>query len=255
MNKQHNQKPFLYENKNSDTIVIFIHGILEGPNQFKSFADIVYNKGFSYSAILLNGHGGSGKKFANSSKSKWINSVEKEISKYKDNYKNIILVGHSMGAILSILLSLKYKNKVKALILMSTPLKIHIQFNMIVIGIKVALGRIKYEDILTKYAYNALSVERSSPTTYIKWIPRYNDLFILINKVKKELKNISIPTLIIHTKNDEFVSNKSLNLFYRNLNNDYKIITLEKSGHFYYDECELERVLKSFGKFLTYIVN
>lgn len=255
MSKQHNQQPFLYENKNSDTIVIFIHGILEGPNQFKSFADIVYNKGFSYSAILLNGHGGSGKKFANSSKNRWINSVEEELLKYKDNYKNIILVGHSMGALLSILLSLKYKNKVKALILMSTPLKVHIQFDMIIIAIKIALGRIKYEDVLTKCAYNALSVERSSPTTYIKWIPRYNDLFILINKVKKKLKNISIPALIIHTKNDELVSNKSLNLFYRKLNNDYKVITLEKSGHFYYDEYELEIVLKSFEKFLDYIVN
>ncbi|WP_296649282.1 alpha/beta hydrolase [Romboutsia sp. 13368] len=152
-------------------------------------------------------------------------------------------------------MTLKYKNKVKALILMATPLKVHIQFNMIIIGIKIALGRIKYEDILTRYAYNSLSVERSSTKTYIKWIPRYNDLFILINKVKKQLKNISIPTLIIHTKNDELVSNKSLNLFYRKLKNDYKVITLENSGHFYYDEYELEIVLKSFGKFLDYIVN
>ncbi|MBQ6631504.1 MAG: alpha/beta hydrolase, partial [Romboutsia sp.] len=125
----------------------------------------------------------------------------------------------------------------------------------IIIAIKIALGRIKYEDVLTKCAYNALSVDRSSPTTYIKWIPRYNDLFILINKVKKKLKNISIPALIIHTKNDELVSNKSLNLFYRKLNNNYKVITLEKSGHFYYDEYELEIVLKLFGKFLDYIVN
>ena len=38
--------------------------------------------------------------------------------------------------------------------------------------------------------------------------------------VKRELKNIAIPTLIIHTKKDELVSNKSLNLFYKNLKND-----------------------------------
>lgn len=112
--------------------------------------------------------------------------MEEKILKYKDNYKNIILVGHSMGGLLSILLSLKYKNKVKALILMSTPLNVHIQLDMIIICIKIDLGRIKYKDILTKYAYNALSVERSSLTTYIKCIPRYNDLFILIKKSKKK---------------------------------------------------------------------
>ena len=69
--KKYSQAPFLYENKESNTMVIFIHGILEGPKQFK--------------------------KFANSSMKKWINSVEKEILKYKDKYENIILVGHSMG--------------------------------------------------------------------------------------------------------------------------------------------------------------
>lgn len=46
-----------------------------------------------------------------------------------------------------------------------------------------------------------------------------------------------------------------MNLFYRKLNNDSKVITLEKSGYFYYDGYELEIVLKSFGNFLDYIVN
>ena len=76
--KKYSQTPFLYENKESNTMVIFIHGILEGPKQFRKFTEVVYNKGFSYSAILLDGHGGSGKKFANSSMKKWINSVEKD---------------------------------------------------------------------------------------------------------------------------------------------------------------------------------
>ena len=218
--KKYSQAPFLYENKESNTMVIFIHGILEGPKQFRKFTEVVYNKGFSYSAILLDGHGGSGKKFANSSMKKWINSVEKEILKYKDKYENIILVGHSMGGLLSILLSLKYKNKVKSLILISTPLKVHVRFDMMISSIKIALGKIKDEDTLTKYAYNALSVDRSSLVTYARWIPRYKDLFELIIMVKRELKNIAIPTLIIHTKKDELVSNKSLNLFYKNLKND-----------------------------------
>ena len=144
--KKDSQTPFLYENKESNTMVIFVHGILEGPKQFRKFTEVVYNKGFSYSAILLDGHGGSGKKFANSSMKKWINSVEKEILKYKDKYENIILVGHSMGGLLSILLSLKYKNKVKSLILISTPLKVHVRFDMMISSIKIALGKIKDED-------------------------------------------------------------------------------------------------------------
>ena len=51
--KKYSQAPFLYENKESNTMVIFVHGILEGPKQFRKFTEVVYNKGFSYSAILL----------------------------------------------------------------------------------------------------------------------------------------------------------------------------------------------------------
>lgn len=117
-------------------MVIFIHGILEGPNQFKKFADIVYNKGLSYSTILLDGHGKSGNDFANSSMAKWIESVENEILKYNDKYKNIILVGHSMGGLLSILLSQKYKYKVEGIVLISTPVIAHVKFNIMVSSIK-----------------------------------------------------------------------------------------------------------------------
>ena len=204
--KKEIHKPFVYENKDSKTIVIFIHGILEGPNQFKEFAEILHKEGFSYSAILLHGHGKSGKYFAKSSREKWMNSVDKEILKHKDNYENIILVGHSMGALLSLLFALKYKNKVKGIVLISTPLKVFVRFNMIISSIKVAFGRVREQDTLAKYAKKAFSVERGSIFTYISWIPRYVDLFTLISLTKKELKNIEVPTLIVQCKRDELVS-------------------------------------------------
>lgn len=56
--------PFYNYNGNSDTIVIFIHGILESPAQFKPLANIVLSKGYAISAILLDGHGKNGKDFA-----------------------------------------------------------------------------------------------------------------------------------------------------------------------------------------------
>ena len=37
---------------------------------------------------------------------------------------------------------------------------------------------------------------------------------------------------------------------HKNLKNDYKIINLEKSGHFYYNEDELNKILKVFQRFL-----
>lgn len=244
-------KPFAFENKKSNTMVIFIHGILEGPNQFKEFAENVHKEGFSYSAILLDGHGKSGEEFGRSNKNKWLGTVEKEILKYKDDYENIILVGHSMGSLISLLLTLKYKNKIKGIVLISAPLKVFVKFNMIISSIRVALGRIREEDILAKCAQKAFSVDRCLPVTYFTWIPRYMDLFKLIRISRKELKNIEIPTFIVHCKKDELVSHRSLKVYNSKLQNDYKIINLEKSGHFYYDENEFKILLNEFKIFIN----
>lgn len=249
--KKELHEPFIYENKNSNTIIIFIHGILEGPNQFKEFAKVAQNLGFSYSAILLHGHGKSGNDFAKSSKEKWIESVEKEILKHKDNYENIILVGHSMGSLLSILFSLKYKNKVNGLVLISTPLKIFVKFKMIISSIKIVLGIVTEKDVLAIRAKKAFSVDRCTTFTYCRWIPRYIDLFTLINLSKKELKNIEVPALIVQCKEDELVSYKTLEVFQRKLQNDYKIITLDKSGHFYYYKDEMIYLLNEFKIFIN----
>ena len=53
MTKEERHRPFSYENVDSNTMVIFVHGVIEGPNQFKEFAKIAYKENFSYSAILL----------------------------------------------------------------------------------------------------------------------------------------------------------------------------------------------------------
>ena len=250
MTKEERHRPFSYENVDSNTMVIFVHGVIEGPNQFKEFAKIAYKKNFSYSAILLDGHGKRGIDFAKSNKEKWIESLDREIVKYKDKYEKIILVGHSMGGLLSILASLKYKDKVSGLVLIAVPFRVFIKFKMIISIIKIYFGRIKKNDFLTMKAYDALSVGMGNLGTYIKWIPRYLDLFTLMHITEKKLPKLEVPTLIIYTKKDELVSEKSLRVLEKNLRNDYEIIHLEESGHFYYNRKELSKILKKFKEFL-----
>lgn len=55
------QKPEFCPVKNTDTIVIFIHGIVEGPAQFKDLMKLTIQHGYSAVSLLLPGHGGTGK--------------------------------------------------------------------------------------------------------------------------------------------------------------------------------------------------
>lgn len=248
--------PFVEELENSNTMVIFIHGILESPNQFNNLSRIAIDNNVSVCAILLDGHGRTGEDFANSSLRKWESSVETEIKKYVDKYDNIILVGHSMGALLSIDYYFKFNKKIKAIVAISTPLNIRVKFNIIISSFKIALGIIKDYDTLTNYAYNAFSISNCNMLTYINWIPRYIDLFRIIRRIRNKINEVNLPMLIVHCMNDELVSNKSIKTYeksfeYNNKENNKKIIRLTNSGHFYYEEKDLYILEKEFRDFVT----
>ncbi|MBO3443677.1 alpha/beta fold hydrolase [Clostridium sp. CCUG 7971] len=250
MIKKYEHNSFYNEKKDSDTIIIFIHGILESPNQFRPFAKLALRKGYSISAILLDGHGKSGENFANSSLKKWVKCVDEEILKWKEKYKNIILVGHSMGATLSILSYLEHRESIKAIVSISTPMHVRVKLNIAISSLKIALGKIDEKDMLTNHAYNAFSVERCSFLTYLRWLPRYIDLFNLIIRSRNSLKKVEVPMLVIHTMKDELVSHRSLKVFEKKLNSQNKIICLQNSGHFYYDEKDLDYLCNEFESFL-----
>lgn len=199
---------------------------------------------------MLDGHGESGKSFADSSMEKWINSLNKEINIYKEKYKNIVLVGHSMGATLSILSYIEHKEYIKGIISISAPIHVRVKVNIVLSSIKIALGNINENDMLTNHAYNAFSVDRCSILTYLRWIPRYIDLFKLIIRSRKLLDKIEVPVLVVNAMNDELVSHRSLNVFEKKLNTNKKIINLQKSGHFYYDEVDIEYLYDEYKIFL-----
>ncbi|WP_042273818.1 alpha/beta hydrolase [[Clostridium] dakarense] len=250
MIKKYKHRAFYNEKKYSDTIIIFIHGILESPNQFKPFAKLALSKGYSISVILLDGHGKSGENFANSSLKKWVKCVDEEILKWKERYKNIILVGHSMGSTLSILSYLEHKESIKAIVSISTPMHVRVKLNIAISSLKIALGKIDENDVLTNHAYNAFSVDRCSLLTYLRWVPRYIDLFKLIIKSRNSLSKVEVPMLVIHTMKDELVSHRSLKVFEKKLNNQNKVICLQRSGHFYYDKKDLDYLCNEFEAFL-----
>ena len=51
-------KPKHVKLKDATNVVIFIHGIVEGPGQFLRLMEVTYNSGYSAASLLLPGHGG-----------------------------------------------------------------------------------------------------------------------------------------------------------------------------------------------------
>lgn len=237
------KKPF------SDKIVIFIHGILEGSMQFRNLGAIAYKEGYSIALLLLPGHGETGEAFAQANLDEWISYVDQYIYQRQQEYKHIILVGHSMGSLLAIGYAAHFPGKIDALVLLALPLVIKLKPRVIIGAIKIATGKIPKKDAYVIAECKAISVGKTKAYTYIKWIPRYIDLFILMVYTRKNLTNIKKPVLLIHSKKDEFVSLKTLKRV-QNQIKDNHLLMLEDSGHFCYHHSDILKLESAFKRLL-----
>ncbi len=252
--EKRNHMEYSYDGENKDIAVIFIHGILGSPNQFKKIAVAINNKGISTRCILLPGHGGKCKEFRKCTSIKWYDYVEKQVREYRKKYKTIIIVGHSMGGLLAV--NEAVNERVEGIVLLSSPLKVRVTFKEMEICLKILFQKEDKDDTFIKSYREAFSIERGRLYEYIFWVSPYIHLFKMIKYTKNVLHKINVPTLIIQSEGDETVNYRSADNFYDEIESEKKsVILLRESGHSYYEENEMkviiENVVGFVEKFLT----
>lgn len=233
-----------------DEAIIFIHGILEGPKQFRRLAELALEEGYNVHMLLLPGHGRSSKAFANTNYMKWVRYVSKKITQILRQYKEIIIVGHSMGALLAICEKARRDKRIKALFLINTPLKIRVWPRVIKGAIKIKLGKIEPEEKYVLAEYHAMSVGILRIRDVIGWIMRYSELLSVIKYTKRQIKRLDVPIFLVFAAKDEFVSMQSYKYF-KEQSGKISVLYLQDSGHFCYhhsDLIALEKVYVSFIK-------
>jgi len=222
---------------NTDRAVIFIHGFMGSPNQFTDLADAVYDNGCSCTSILLPGHGVSTGEFVKFGISDWECHLQNEIDRVKHDYKEIFLVGHSMGGLLALNASLIKENNISGVVLISTPLKINM-LNLKSIWQKIRLLTFSKNHEIKSMYLKSNGISKLKIFTYPSIISPFVNFYKLVKKTKKRLSEVFVPVLIFQSKNDETASYKSAKLFHESLCNTQRTaFSLEKSWHaFYYDD-------------------
>ena len=112
-------------NKNANTALLFVHGIVGTPRHFDDFVNIA-PKDVSILNILLDGHGKGVKEFSKTCMKKWEAQVDNAINTLALTHDNIYIVAHSMGTLFA-LNQAKTNKKIKGLFLLSVPLKLKIK--------------------------------------------------------------------------------------------------------------------------------
>ena len=109
-------KEFIRINDNSNTAILFIHGIVGTPNHFNDFVSLV-PESFSVFNLLLDGHGKGVKDFSKTSMKTWETQVDSVVEELSLTHEKICIVAHSLGTLLAIDQAIKNKQVCKSFLI------------------------------------------------------------------------------------------------------------------------------------------
>lgn len=223
--------------------VLLVHGFAGGCYDYGDFCnELQLCKHFHVYTFTLPGH--DKHKINKVSKDDWIKAADTQMEKIiNDGYKEIYVIGHSMGGIIASYLASRYP-EVKKLVL-AAPAFRYLVFKNDKLDIIRSIGKIPklfinydYEEIMSRI----LKVP----------IPTIREFMKLAEEYSKYVKRIEVPTLILYGLEDELVPIDSADFVYNHIGSkSVTLIEFEKLNHDLFINERYEEIKKIVNNFLT----
>lgn len=162
---------------------------------------------FDVYAKTLPGHNQD--RFSSAKVSDWKSFVDNQVEELINNgYRNIYIIGHSMGGILACYLASKY-SEIKKVVLVNAAFDY--------LNFKQNKDDFKDKD-LGKYSHLWQKALRTSPVMF-------NEFRKLVKESESFLDKINCPVLILRSTRDEIIPYEVGDLIYQKINNEKKYLT------------------------------
>jgi carboxylesterase len=231
----------------AEKAVLFIHGICGSANHFRQLLPLEQRipETWSYHNLVLDGHCKSVEDFGHTSMAKWKAQTEAAFLDLCRCHREVILVGHSMGTLLSIGIALKFPQKVGKLFLLAVPVKVFVQPRAIPNLVKIAFDKVDATDPVLVSMQNACGIRQTKKIwKYIPWIPRMVELLRLCGQTATQLGDLRVPCIAIQSAKDEMVSGKAGILLRKS--GRVAVVDLPNSTHFYYEPRDRQTTISQF---------
>ncbi len=237
----------------SDKAILLLHGLGGCPYEMRTLGEYLNKEGYHISAVRYPGHGTTGKDLSTYSWKDWFGVSEAEYLELKKKYKTVYVSGFSTGGTLSLYLAEQYD--IERLVLLSPFIYVSYKWyygyrpetylnspvGKLLDYIPRKLTLLNINDPVAKKNYIAGNYFSFGAT---------RSALDLIKNVKKDLKKVKSPTLIIQGRNDDTSDYQSSVYLNENLSSENKkLITLEKSNHVITYDYEYKKVFEETKAF------
>lgn len=244
-------EPFLLLGDRSKPACLLIHGFTGTPKEMHWMGEYLNQQGYTCLGVRLAGHATAPEDMIRSNWTDWTASVEDGYSLLRGLTDRIFLVGLSMGGILSLLMSTRLD--VRGVVAMSTPYKLPDDPRLRKIDwiAKIVTYMPKSDEApgASWFDKEAFKGHISYPQNPVRSIGQLN---LLLGEMRAALPKIHVPVLLIHSKDDKYVSPENIELIFADLKNasDKTKLFVTGSGHVVTRDAARHQVFESALEFI-----
>lgn len=220
-------EPYFFPGESGKTGILLVHGYSGSPGEVRELGERFHKEeGYTTLGVLLPGHGTDPHELENITWEDWYSVVKAGVEKLSQTCSEIVVVGMSMGSLLTLLAGAELP--VKGIVVMSTPIylndwRVHFLWLAQRLGWALPKGKKRVIDAEERFnvCYDCM------PLSGVK------ETWKLITYVKNHvLPKVKVPCLIIQSKADNTVRPLSAMFIYKKIKSTYKhIFWLKDSRH------------------------
>ena len=152
----------------SRNAVLMIHGIAGSPGHFEPLLPAV-PEDWSLYTMLLDGHGGTVGDFSATSMKKWRAQVTEQVNTLLAQYDTLVLVAHSMGTLFAIQAAIDHPERIRGLLLLASPLRIHLPPATVLGGLHLAAGKARRHKVAAAMEGDSSIRHEGKFFSYFRW--------------------------------------------------------------------------------------
>ncbi len=245
-------EPFFFTGKGARGKIgcLVTHGFTGAPKEMRWLGEYLNGQGYTVCGIRLNGHATKPEDMVRTRCQDWLLSVEDGYNLLKSSTEQVFLLGLSMGGVLSLISARRLP--VLGVVAMSTPYQFpdHPLLRLInlVSWLVPYMPKGKGSPDAGWFDKNAYKQHVAYPKNPVRSAGELNKL---LGVMRESLPFVKVPTLLIHSRNDDYVFHGSMEKIHAHLGStDKQMMWVEGGGHVITEEPTRETVFKAAGDFI-----